>query len=213
MLFAAHGGALHEAYSDIIGTAVEFMLHEPDMGPLGADYLLGEDTGGWVRRIDDPGSVPLSSRFPVDIRYPDAFDGMIWFLAETFEFRGRDVLIFSRIGTVDGGRTLTWLPSWGYGGVHWNSTILSHAFYLAIEGGQNRTTGLTVEGVGGASRHDIERAFFRAMTDLMPSSASVWLAADVIRQSAADLFEPASATYRAIDQALAAVGLPPGLGS
>ena len=213
MLFAAHGGALHEAYSDIIGTAVEFMLHEPVMGPLGADYLLGEDTGEWFRRIDDPGSVPLNSRFPVDIRYPDAFAGMIWFLAETFEFRGRDFVLFSRIGTVDGGRTLTWLPSWGYGGVHWNSTILSHAFYLAIEGGQNRTTGLTVEGVGGAGRHEVERAFFRALTDLMPSSATVWLAADVIRQSAADLFGPASAAYRTIDQALAAVGLPTGLGS
>ena len=212
LLFAAHGGALHEAYSDIIGTAVEFMLHEPTLGPLRADYLVGEDTGNWIRRIDDPGSVPLNSRFPVDIRYPNAFEGMIWFLAEVFEFRGRDFVFFSRIGTVDGGRTLTWLPSWGYGGLHWNSTILSHAFYLAIEGGQNRTTGLTVEGVGGAGRHDVERAFFRALTDLMPSSASVWLAADVIRQSTADLFGPASPTYRAITQALTAVGLPPGLG-
>ena len=124
MLFAAYGGALHEAYSDIIGTAVEFMLHEPVLGSLGADYLLGEDTGEWTRRIDDPGSVPLNSRFPVDIRYPDAFAEMIWFLAETFEFRGRDFVLFSRIGTVDGDRTLTWLPSWDYGGVH---LIQSHA--------------------------------------------------------------------------------------
>ena len=31
------------------------------------------------------------------------------------------------------------------GGVHWNSTILSHAFYLATEGGQHRTTGRTVQ--------------------------------------------------------------------
>ena len=27
------------------------------------------------------------------------------------------------------------------GGVHHNSTVLSHAFYLAIEGGRNATTG------------------------------------------------------------------------
>ncbi len=206
-LYAAHGGAVNEALSDVIGTAVEFMLHEPAIGPLRADYLGGEDTGDWIRRIDDPGSVPLSSRFPLDIRYPDAFGGMIWFLAETFEFRGRRFNEFSRIGSVDGGGTLTWLPSWAYGGVHWNSTILSHAFYLAIEGGQNRTTGVTVQGVGGANRRDVERAFFRAMTDLMPSAPHIGQAAVAVVQSAADLFGTGSATHQAIGQALVAVGL------
>ena len=93
------------------------------------------------------------------------------------------------------------------GGVHWNSTILSHAFYLAIEGGHNRTTGRTVQGVGGANRHDVERAFFRAMTHLMPARTTFPLTAAVIRQSAVDLFGTDSATHRAVDQALYAVGL------
>ena len=53
----------------------------------------------------------------------------------------------------------------GNGGEHWNSTILSHAYYLAIEGGTNRTTGLSVEGVGDASRSEVERIFFRAIVD------------------------------------------------
>ena len=35
-----------------------------------------------------------------------------------------------------------------YGGQHWNSTILSHAFYLAVEGGTNSATGRSVEGRG-----------------------------------------------------------------
>ena len=35
------------------------------------------------------------------------------------------------------------------GGVHHNSTVLSHAFYLAIEGGRNATTGRSVTGVAG----------------------------------------------------------------
>ena len=208
-LYAAHGGAINEAYSDIVGTGVEFMLHEPAQGPLGADYLMGEDTGRSIRRIDDPGSELVSG----DIRYPDAYSGMIWFLLETFEFQDRTFSVFSRIGTVDGGQTLTWLPSWAYGGVHWNSTILSHAFYLAVEGGQNRTTGLTVEGVGGANRQDVEQAFFRAMTDLMPSTPNVFMAADAIVQSAADLFGVDSATYLAIGQALVAVGLLSAAGS
>lgn len=206
-LYAAHGGAVNEAYSDIVGTAVEFMLHDPAIGPLSADYLLGEDTGDWIRRIDDPGSVPLSSQFPFDLRYPDAASGMVWFLAEFHEVEGRTRGLFSNIGTVDRGRTLTWLPSFGYSGVHWNSTILSHAFHLAVEGGRNRTTGLTVQGVGGANRHDVERAFFRAMTDLMPNSPHISMAADAIVQSAVDLFGTGSATHQAIGQALTAVGL------
>jgi len=95
----------------------------------------------------------------------------------------------------------------GYGGEHWNSTILSHAFYLAVEGGANRTTGLRVEGVGDPGRGEVERIFFRAMTDLMPSATSLPLTADAIRQAAADL-AAGSEAQRAIAQALAAVGLP-----
>ena len=87
------------------------------------------------------------------------------------------------------------------------SGILSHAFYLAIEGGQNRSTGLTVQGVGATNRHQVERAFFRAMTHLMPARTSFHMTAAVIRQSAVDLFGAGSATHRAIDQALNAVGL------
>ena len=46
------------------------------------------------------------------------------------------------------------------------------------------------------------------MTDLMPAArVHLFLAADVIRQSADDLFGRGSDIYRAIDQALAAVDL------
>ena len=93
------------------------------------------------------------------------------------------------------------------GGVHDNSTVLSHAFYLAIEGGTNATTGRSVTGVGPANRADVERAFFRAMTDLMPPDASLRVAARAIRQSTVDLFGDGSTTHREIRQALLAVGL------
>ena len=74
------------------------------------------------------------------------------------------------------------------GGVHWNATILGHAFYLAIEGGRNATSGRTVQGVGLANRKQIERVFFRAMTEIMPSFADFPIAAAVLGQSARDLF-------------------------
>ena len=96
----------------------------------------------------------------------------------------------------------------GYGAHHWNSLILSHVYYLAVEGGTHRTSGMTVEGIGGANREEMERIFFHAMRDLMPAAASLPIAAAVLRQAAVDL-APGSEAERALDQALHAVGLPP----
>ena len=93
------------------------------------------------------------------------------------------------------------------GGVHINMTILGHAFYLAVEGGTNATSGLRVQGVGGANRAQIEQAFFRGMTVLMPNAPSMPVAARAVYQAAVDLFGATSAAAQAITQAMAAVGL------
>ena len=196
LLFANHGGAINEAYSDIIGTAVEFSVHEPGVGPLRADYVMGEDTGQPIRSLENPRSIALGP-----FHFPDAWGKEFRFLVA---FDG-EFIYYTRIGFVDGQQFTR--QAGGYDGVHWNSTILSHAFYLAIEGGQNRSTGLTVQGVGATNRHQVERAFFRAMTHLMPARTNFPMTAAVIRQSAVDLFGAGSATHRAIDQALNAVGL------
>ena len=201
VLAANHGGAINEAFSDIVGTGVEFSLHEPGTGRNRADYLIGEDTGFFSRSLDAPGSRTLGN---TSLHYPDAYSGLIRFLLGRLEDNNR--FFFSGFVSVDR-RTIVSLPTLGYSGVHWNSTALSHAFYLAIEGGRNATTGRTVDGVGAASRDDVERVFLRAMTDLLPARTSIPMAAAVIRQSAVDLFGAGSATHRALDQALSAVGL------
>ncbi len=206
LLVMNHGGAINEAYSDIVGTAVEFMFHQPADGPLGTDYLMGEDAGFIVRSLEAPPAVPIPAHpgVPLNIEYPAAFRNAI-FIALLSDGRFD---LFHAYGSSDRGRTIVRLPRFDYSGLHWNSTILSHAFYLAVEGGENRATGRSVEGVGNANRADVERAFVRAMTDLMPAArVSMFMAADLIRQSAIDLFGRGSDVYRAIDQALAAVDL------
>ena len=194
LLLANHGGAVNEAFSDIIGTAVEFSVHAPGAGPLLADYVTGEDTGQPIRSItlNENSSIP----------YPDAYSRRVRFIIGVFEDNGR--YFFSNIGSVDG-RTIVTLPGADSGGVHWNSTILSHAFYLAIEGGRNEKTGRTVQGVGTANRHQVEQVFFRAMTALMPSQTNFAITDAVIRQSAVDLFGLGTATQRAVYQALDAL--------
>ena len=203
LLLSNHAGAINEAFSDIFGTGVEFSVHPPGDGVLRADYVMGEDAGGDPRRsLENPRSIRLGDSA---LLYPDAASRLFLFLLGVFEDTGEGFWL--PVGSVDG-RTIIPLPTDDDGGVHINSTILSHAFYLSIEGGRNRTTGLAVEGVGGVNRTLVERAFFRAMTDLMPSQPKFAMAAAVIRQSALDLYGTRSATYLAIDQALNAVGLP-----
>jgi thermolysin len=93
------------------------------------------------------------------------------------------------------------------GGVHLNATIPGHAFYLAIEGGTNRTSGQAVTGVGAANREQIEKVFYRAFTALMPASANFATARAVTLQAATDLYGAGSPAARAVAQAWSAVGV------
>jgi thermolysin len=93
------------------------------------------------------------------------------------------------------------------GGVHINSTIPSHAFYLAIEGGTNRTSGIAVRGVGGSQRDQIEKVLYRAFAFLMPPSADFATARAATLQSARDLFGAGSPAEAAVAQAWTAVGV------
>jgi Zn-dependent metalloprotease len=93
------------------------------------------------------------------------------------------------------------------GGVHINSAIPNQAYYLAVEGGTNRTSRLAVEGVGPANRAEMERIFYRAFTELLPSNATFAVARAATLQAARDLRGSGSAAERAIAQAWTAVGV------
>ncbi len=195
--FMDHGGAIHEGYSDIVGTAVEFAVHPPGEGPLRADYVGGEDAGDPIRRMDDPRSESIGPFF-----FPDAYGQEFRFLVVLI---GENFVYFTGLGMTDG-QTFR-LQGDGYGAGHWNSTILSHAYYLAIEGGTHASSGRTVAGVGTANRTQVEQAFFRALVDLAPPDADYPTMGIAIRQAAVDLHGVDSAAHAAVDQALTAVGL------
>ena len=94
-----------------------------------------------------------------------------------------------------------------YGGVHINSTIASHAFYLAIEGGTNNTSGISVVGVGSPNRWQIEQVFYRAFTMLMPADSTFSIARKTTIQSARDMFGAGHTVEHAINEAWTAVGV------
>jgi thermolysin len=168
LIYRNESGALNEAFSDIMGTAIEFFYQPPGSARLQADYLCGEDvvTPNGIRSMSDPQSMGQ----------PDHYSRRV-------------------------------ITSADNGGVHINSGIANHAFYLAIEGGTNRTSGLGVQGVGGASREQIERVFYRAFTQLMPANATFATARAATIQASVDLFGGNSAANRAVTQAWTAVGV------
>jgi len=93
------------------------------------------------------------------------------------------------------------------GGVHHNSGISNQAFYLAVEGGVNRTSGLRADGVGAANREQIEKVFYRAFVLMLPSNATFSTARAATIKAATDLYGAGSPAERAITGAWTAVGV------
>lgn len=173
LTYLNESGALNEAFSDIMGTSIEFFYQPAGSGPLKADYLIGEDIISPLA----PG-MGRSLATPADYLQPDHY------------------ALRAAIGN-----------SFDNGGVHVNSGIANHAFYLAIEGGRNRFSGRTVQGVGAANREQIEKVFYRAFTSMLPSNATMYIARLATIQSARDLYGAGSAPERAVTQAWDAVGV------
>jgi thermolysin len=169
LIYRNESGALNEAFSDIIGTSVEYFYQQAGSGYLKADYLLGED-------LTAP---PTPFRSMAD---PQAYD---------------DPDHYSKRYT----------GSSDNGGVHSNSGIANNAFYLAVEGGVNRTSGLKVQGVGAANREKIEKVFYRGFTQFLPANATFAMARAATLQAARDLYGTGSDVERAIEQAWTAVGV------
>ena len=168
LVYANESGALNEAFSDIMGTAVTFFFNQPGTGSGSADYVLANDVvrPGGIRSMENPRA----------LGDPDHYSTRF-------------------TGTADNG------------GVHINSTIVSHAYYLAIEGGTNRTSGLSVQGIGAANREQMEKTFYRAFTQLMSASSTFATARAATIRAAQDLHGSNSAVERALIQAWTAVGV------
>jgi thermolysin len=167
LIYQNESGALNEAFSDIMGTAVEWYFQEPGNGPMRADYLCGEDIASTpFRSMSNPGQFSDPDHYSRRILSPE-----------------------------------------DNGGVHSNSGIANQAYFLAIEGGTNRTSGLSVTGVGQANREQMERVFYRAFTQLLPANARFTTARAATIQAARDLFGVNSAAERAVTQAWTAVGV------
>jgi bacillolysin len=93
------------------------------------------------------------------------------------------------------------------GGVHFNSTIPSHAFYLAVAGGTNRVSGITVAGIGQANIERMEKIFYRAFAFFLAPTGRFHDARVATLQAAAELYGASSNDYTQLERAWTAVGV------
>jgi thermolysin len=178
-IYSGETAALNEAFSDIMGTSVEFYQQPPGNGRLLADYYLGEDL---AFQFDPPHTAIRSMANPSQFCNHNT---------------GCDADHYSRIyhGTADSG------------GAHHNNGVINQAFYLLIEGGVNRTSGIQVVGLGAANREKAERIFYRGFTAYLTPTATFADARAATLQAAADLYGPGSPEAAQVALAWTAVGL------
>ena len=177
-IYQGESGALNEAFSDIMGTAVEFFHQPAGTGRLLADYALGEDLAHRfdpsrtaVRSMENPGLYCSASLGACD--------------ADHYAKR--------YLGTADGG------------GIHHNSGIANQAFFLMAEGGVNRTSGQRVVGLGPGGREKAERIVYRGFTAYLTPSATFRDARAATLRATRELYGEAEAAQ--VAAAWSAVGV------
>jgi bacillolysin len=172
LIYRDEPGALNEAFSDIMGAAMEFYSFPTGTGRDQADWLIAEDVYlgslGYLRSLNNPSAKGHPNHYSLR------------------RFIGTD--------TDDGG-------------VHFNLTIATHAFYLAVAGGRNDVSGVTVAGIGTGNIERMERIFYRAFTELMTPNSRFSDARRATLQAASDLYGAGSNERAQVELAWTAVGV------
>jgi thermolysin len=93
------------------------------------------------------------------------------------------------------------------GGVHVNANIVNHVYYLAVNGGRNRVSGIVVDGVGLERLDRMERIFYRAFAFFLAPTAQFRDARAATLQAAAELYGTTSTEHAQVARAWSAVGI------
>jgi thermolysin len=178
-VYAFESGALNEAFSDIMGNAAEWYYQPPGNGRGMADFWQSED----ACEVFNADVCGIRSLADPGVRCSAEFGCHPDHYSKRY------------LGTLDNG------------GVHINSGIANHAFYLLIEGGTNRTSGIRIAGLGRARRERVEKIFYRGFTAfLTPAARFVDARAATIR-AAQELYGASSEEAAQTEAVWTAVGV------
>ena len=187
LTYYGESGALNESFSDIMGTAVEWLFQPAGQGYNKADWVNGEDASSpfsydKCRRQDNPN---LNSQLknvgaPSSLWYPDPAH------------------LTQKVPTLYSGNSV-----YDNNNVHINCTIFPHVFYLLANGGTNPVSNMTVGSIGMEAAAKI---FYDAYINHMTSSTNFLGAANALLASAYSLYGAASNEYGQMKSALRAIG-------
>ena len=177
LIYYHEPGALNEAISDIIGVAVEFFFEPIGSGRLQADWGLFED----LRIKFGSYSRSFSNPRSVGPYYRDQYYPDHYSVRFRGDFDNR--------------------------GVHINSSIVNHAFYLMVMGGTNRVSGIRVNGIGFDRMSHMERIFYRAFMFYLVPISYFSDAREATIRSARELYGEGSVEEQTVRQGWKAVGV------
>ncbi|NIM89758.1 MAG: hypothetical protein GTO17_02295 [Candidatus Aminicenantes bacterium] len=175
LIYWFYSGALNEAFSDIMGACAEF-FHQPEgTGHMQADWLVGEDIY------------------------------IIYHSSNVFRRMDKPHLLSTWFsGPYPDHYSLRYTGSLDNKGVHVNSSIANHWFYLLSEGETNRTSGISVTGIGLSKA---EKIAYRAWVHYLVPSSEFPDARSACVQAAADLYGAGSTEVSRVKRAWDAVGV------
>jgi len=187
LTYFSESGALNESFSDIMGTAIEWLFQPAGMGYNLADWVNGEDavspfSYNKCRRQDNPN---LNSQLK-----NAGFSSAYWY-PDPAHLTQRVPTLYSGGNPIDGDN------------VHINCTIYPHVFFLLAAGGANPVSHLTVASIG---LNAATKIFYDAFANRMTPSTNFLGAANALLASANSLYGASSNEYAQMKSALRAIG-------
>lgn len=181
LIYSRESGALNEGFSDIWGAAAEYKY-----APTKQTWLIGEDitkiAPGYLRSMSNPKS-GLSPQ-------PDTYRGINW-----------------KPATVEEGCVTPSQSGNDYCGVHYNSGVLNHWFYILSVGKTGTNDIGSNYSVTGITIQKAEKIAYRLETNYMTPSSNYKNARDFGIQAAKDLYGADSPEAIATQDAFYAVGI------
>ena len=174
LVYANESGALNEATSDIMGSMVE--LYAKGGTVTANTWLIGED----AYTPGTPGDALRSMSNPNSVGDPDHYSVRVYQGACTPSNTNDQC------------------------GVHTNSNIVNHAYYLMAAGGTNRVSGVTVTATGTSA---MEKIWYRALTTYFTSGTNFAAARTATINAANDLYGSTSAQANTVATGWCAVGV------
>ncbi len=174
-------GALNESFADMFGTAIEFYVNENPNWTIGEGVFKNNVTPDYFRSLSDPNNTPVSIGAP---RQPSTYKGNYWQNTTNNPNASND-----------------------YGGVHINSGVGNHWFYLLSEGGIGINDLRNNYYVNGITIQKAEKIAYKALTSGLSTSATYLDAYNATITAAITLYGANSNEWEQVVNAWYAVGI------